>query len=160
MPGLGSGPVLSSLREPLRAVGSVVLPSPDALDEEGWAEAERIIERALAPKPAGVRLQLRLFLRVLNALPLVTTGRTFAALPLDRRAAFLQRLHSSPVLPLRRGLWGVRTLLFMGYYNQPRIREAIGYSASPWGWTAHFGKELEGEKHPENGPESREEADA
>ncbi len=139
----GRGPVLSSLRGPLRAVASVVLPSPEALDEEGWTEAEKIIEKALAPKPAGVKLQLRLFLRALNLLPLVTSGRTFVGLPRDRRAAFLRRLHSSPIMPLRRGLWGIRTLLFMGYYNQPRVREAIGYGADPWGWTAHFGERLE-----------------
>ena len=157
MAGPGSGPVLSSLREPLRAVGSVVLPSPDALDEEGWAEAERIIEKALAPKPAGVKLQIRLFLRALNVLPLVTSGRTLVGLPLERRTAFLERLHSSPLMPLRRGLWGIRTLLFMGYYNQPRIRESIGYAADSWGWTAHFGKESNRDYRAADGSGPREE---
>ena len=152
MAGSGSETVLSSLQEPLRAIGSVVLPSPDCLDEEGWTVAETIMERALAPKPTGVKLQLRLFLRAVNVLPLLTTGRTLAKLPLDQRAIFLQRLHRSPVVPLRRGLWGVRTLLFMGYYNQDRIREGIGYAADPRGWTAHKGDGagMEGEK--EGGP--------
>jgi hypothetical protein len=142
MAGPGSESVLSSLQEPLRAVGSVVLPSPEALDEEGWMEAEAIMEGALAAKPAAVKLQLRVFLRAVNFLPLVTTGRTLANLPLEKRRAFLERLHRSPLLPLRRGLWGVRTLLFMGYYNQDRIRKEIGYDADPWGWTGHFGDEL------------------
>jgi hypothetical protein len=39
-------------------------------------------------------------------------------------------------------MWGIRTLLFMGYYNQDRVRQEIGYGADPWGWTAHFGDEL------------------
>jgi hypothetical protein len=140
MDGSGSESALSSLREPLRAIGSVVLPSPDALDEEGWREAESIIEGALANKPGSMKLQLRLFLRAVNLLPVMTTGKTLVALPLEQRASFLERLHRSPLMPLRRGLWGVRTLLFMGYYNQDRIRRDIGYAADPRGWGARPGR--------------------
>lgn len=138
----GADPILSSVRGPLRAIGSVVLPSPGALDEEGWLHAEAIIEKALASRPPGVKRQVRLFLRLVNFLPVLTTGRTLGALPLEKRAAFLEGLHRSPLMPLRRGMWGIRTLLFMGYYNQSRVREEIGYGAAPWGWTAHFGDEL------------------
>jgi hypothetical protein len=155
MDGSGSESVLSSLQEPLRAIGSVVLPSPEALDEEGWETAESIIEGALADKPAGVKLQLRLFLRAVNLLPLATTGRTLANLPLEKRTAFLERLHKSPLMPLRRGLWGVRTLLFMGYYNQDLVRKAIGYDADPWGWTAHFGDELRRDEETDPAAEER-----
>jgi hypothetical protein len=142
MGGPNPEPVLSSLQLPLRAIGSVVLPSSGALDEEGWLQAEAIIEKALASRPSGVKRQIRLFLRLVNLLPVLRTGRTLAALPLERRAAFLEGLHRSPLMPLRRGMWGIRTLLFMGYYNQARVREKIGYRAAPWGWTAYFGDEL------------------
>lgn len=136
MDGYGSEPVFSSLREPLRAIGSVVLPSPDLLDEEGWIEAENIIEGALASKPKGIKRQIRLFLRVVNLLPILTTGRTLVGLPVERRSAVLQGLHRSRLMPLRRGMWGIRTLLFMGYYNQDRVRQGIGYAADPGGWSS------------------------
>jgi len=142
MDGPESEAVLSSLQDPLRAIGSVVLPSSEALDEEGWIQAEAIIEGALASKPQGIKRQIRLFLRLVNILPVLSTGRTLVKLPLDRRAAFLRRLHRSSLMPLRRGLWGIRTLLFMGYYNQDRVRQEIGYGAVPWGWTAHYGDML------------------
>jgi len=132
----GTQPVLRSLRGPLRAFGRVVLPSAEALDDEGWMEAEAIIEKALAPKPASVKRQIRLFLRAVNLLPIFTTGRTLSSLPPHRRSEFLNRLQRSRIMPLRRGVWGVRTLIFMGYYNQDRIREKIGYSAHPGGWEA------------------------
>ena len=141
MDGPGDESVLSSLQNPLRAIGSAVLPSSEALDDEGWAEAERIIEGALASKPAGIKRQIRLFLRLVNFLPILSTGRTLSKLPLEKRAAFLQRLHRSPLMALRRGMWGIRTLIFMGYYNQDRVREGIGYAADPGGWPAHFGDE-------------------
>jgi hypothetical protein len=133
----GTQAVLQSLRGPLRAFGSAVLPTPDALDEEGWREAEAIIEEALASKPPGVKRQIGLFLRAVNFLPVLTTGRTLTSLPPARRSEFLNRLQRSRIMPLRRGVWGVRTLIFMGYYNQDRIREGIGYAAHPDGWEAH-----------------------
>lgn len=136
MDGSGDRPVLSSTRTTLRAIGEVVLPSQDSLDERGWLEAEAIMERALRPRPVGVKRQIRLFLRLVDFLPALTTGRTLTRLPLARRAAFLARLHRSPLMPLRRGLWGIRTLLFMGYYNQDPVRRAVGYRAHPRGWTA------------------------
>jgi len=141
MAAIGTGPVLPPFRGTLRAMGSVVLPHPDALDAEGWRKAEAIIESALAPRPAGVKRQLRLFLRLLNLMPLPSSGRTFEKLSLERRAAFLARLQRSRVQPLRRGLWGVRTLLFMGYYIQDPVREGIGYGADPRGWAARQGED-------------------
>jgi hypothetical protein len=156
MDGSGTKTVFSSLRGPLRAIGSVVLPTPEALDEEGWQRAETIMEHALASRPEGVKQQLRLFLRLVNVLPLLTTGRTLEKLPLQRRAAFLERLQRSPLMPIRRGLWGVRTLIFMGYYNQKSVREGIGYRADPWGWTDYYGDKPEENpalEHPSNSDE-------
>ena len=144
MDGPGNESVLSSLQDPLRAIGSVVIPSANGLDEEGWNRVERIIEGALASKPAGIKRQIRLFLRLVNVLPILSTGRTLTKLSLEKRAGFLRRLHCSPLMPLRRGMWGIRTLLFMGYYNQGRVRAGIGYAADPRGWTAHSGNELRG----------------
>jgi len=117
-------------------MGSVILPHHRALDADGWEKAEAIIESALAPRPSSVKRQLRLFLSLLNLLPLFSRGRTFTKLPPERRAAFLAGLERSRIALLRRGLWGVRTLLFMGYYTQDAVRERIGYRADPDGWAA------------------------
>jgi hypothetical protein len=141
MAGNGTDPLIPPLRGTLRAIGSVVLPDPEALDAEGWRRAEAVMESALAPRPSGVKRQFRLFLRLLNLLPLPSTGRTFGKLPVERRADFLARLERSRVQLLRRGLWGVRTLLFMGYYTQGPVRERIGYGADPRGWEARRGEE-------------------
>jgi hypothetical protein len=135
--------VLDSYSDVLRAIGSAVLPDPYALDDEGWAEAERIIEGALAPKPPGIKRQIRLFLRVANLFSVFRTGRTLTKLRPHRRLAFLEKLQRSRLMTLRRGMWGIRTLIFMGYYLQDRVRAEIGYSATPWGWTAYHQGRLE-----------------
>ena len=40
------------------------------------------------------------------------------------------------ILALRRGVWGVRTLAFMGYYARPEAAREIGYRAAAAGWAA------------------------
>jgi hypothetical protein len=41
-----------------------------------------------------------------------------------------------PALLLRRGSWGLRTLVLMGYYGRPDAKQEIGYRADPRGWEA------------------------
>jgi hypothetical protein len=53
--------------------------------------------------------------------------------------ALLRGLERSPLLLLRRGVWGVRTLAFMACYAQAGARRRIGYAASPSGWEARGG---------------------
>jgi hypothetical protein len=101
------------------------------------------MEGALASRPAAVKSQLRAFLRLLNLLPLATTGHTLRGLPPARRTAFLESVQRSRLALLRRGLWGVRTLLFMGYYNQDAVRVGIGYRAHPDGWEARRREEAQ-----------------
>ena len=43
-------------------------------------------------------------------------------------------MQDAPLLLLRRGFWGLRTLIFMGYYGRDAARDAIGYRADPRGW--------------------------
>ena len=124
------GPV----RESFRNLAATIVPEADGLDERAWQELEQIIERGLAPRPPSMRRQLRLLVRALNVLPLFRFGRTFAALDREKRAAFLRSVQDAPLLLLRRGFWGLRTLVFMGYYSRDEARQAIGYRADPRGW--------------------------
>lgn len=129
-------PVLAPVRTAFRAIATTVVPPAAELDEAGWARAEALVERALAPRPAAQRRQLRLFIRAVNLLPLARWGRPFTALSPERRGRLLRGLERAPLLLVRRGMWGVRTLAFMGYYGQPDVRDRIGYRAHPRGWDA------------------------
>ncbi|HSP35980.1 MAG TPA: hypothetical protein VLU46_16840, partial [Thermoanaerobaculia bacterium] len=57
-----------------------------------------------------------------------------ASLDAAKRTTFLEAVQDAPLLPLRRGFWGLRTLVFMGYYSRDDARTAIGYRADPRGW--------------------------
>jgi len=114
-------------------------PAAAALDEEGWRALEAIVEGALASRPARVRRQIRLFLRVLDVWCALRHGRKLARLEDARRTCWLSALQRSRLLLVRMGLWVVRTLVFMGYYGNPRVQAGLGYRARPRGWAARGG---------------------
>src|SRR5439155_23487403 len=76
------------------------------------------------------------FLELLEWLPLFRYGRRLSRLDPARRARFLDLVQRAPVLLLRRGCWGVRTLVLMGYYGRPGAAADIGYRADARGWEA------------------------
>jgi hypothetical protein len=122
-----------------RALASVVVPESRGLDDAGWAECAAIIARAIADRPPRVQRQLRLFLALVEWTPVLRFGARFTRLDDARRAALLDGLQRAPLLLLRRGLWGVRTLIFMGYYARPEAGRALGYRADARGWDARRG---------------------
>ncbi len=118
------------------AVATTVVPEAGRLAPGEWDEVEAIIGHALAGRPPRLRRQLTLLLLLLEWLPLLRYGRRLSRLDPARRYAVLERLEQAPLLIVRRGLWGLRTLILMGYYGRPAAAAAIGYRADPRGWEA------------------------
>lgn len=127
---------LEPIRAVFRAVAVAVVPEAIRLDEKNWLELEQIIGNALESRPGALCRQLRLFIRALDILPLFRFGRTFQALDPTRRTLFLMKIQDARLLLLRRGFWGLRTLIFMGYYGREEGRSETGYRADPRGWEA------------------------
>ena len=126
--------VLERVRPTFRAVAHAVVPETRSMSAEGWTVLETIVERALAARPAAVQKQIASFLHVVEYLPVPRYGARFSRLSPDRGTAVLRWLEHSKVLLIRRGVWGLRTLVMMGYYTQPAVQQAIGYRAHPDGW--------------------------
>jgi hypothetical protein len=125
-----------SLQAPFRALAVTMVPDAASLDESGWRTMDASIAEALAKRPPAVRRQLALFVRILDTLPLFRWGRRFHALGASRRARFLDAMQYSPISLLRRGVWGLRTLVFLGYYARPDVQTTLGYRATGRGWMA------------------------
>lgn len=117
-----------------RAVVSTVVPEGEELDEAGWNELEALVHDSLSRRPAALQRRLRLFLRLVQWLPLIRFGRPFTSLDPGRRARFLTYLQEHRVDAIRVGLWGLRTLAFLGYYGRDAARREIGYHPHPHGW--------------------------
>ena len=119
-----------------RAVATCVVPEASRFDAAQWDEMAAIVARAIAARPRAMQRQLALFLILLEWFPLVRYGRRLSRLGPARRTKFLDRLQRSRLLLLRRGFWGVRTLVLMGYYGRPAAAAEIGYRADARGWEA------------------------
>ncbi|HVO49431.1 MAG TPA: hypothetical protein VMV60_00360 [Thermoanaerobaculia bacterium] len=128
--------LLDPVRATFRAIAATVVPEASALDDGGWGALEALVEKTLEPRPASVKRQLVLFIRTIEHLPRLRWGRGFSALTPDERTRFLSGLERAPSLLLRRGFWGLRTLVFLGYYARPEAAAAIGYRAEARGWEA------------------------
>ena len=121
---------------PFHAIAITVVPEAAQLDATGWNELERIVANAVAARPARLQRQLALLLRLLEWAPLFRHGHRLSRLDPTRRTEFLGSLQRSRLLVLRRGIWGLRTLILMGYYGRPAVAAAIGSRADARGWEA------------------------
>ena len=118
------------------AVVSTMVPETAALDEQGWSTLVGLVEDVLLGRPEALKRQLRLCLLAVQWLPVLRYARPFTALNQADRSRFLAYLENHPVQILRVGFGGLHSLAVIGYYGQPAVASAIGYSASPRGWEA------------------------
>lgn len=128
--------VLEPVRPVLRAVATSMVPELRAVSPTQWDEMEAEVERALAERPLPVQRQLASFLRLLEWWSVVRYGRRLTKLDDGKRTALLHALERHPLLLIRRGIWGVRTLVFLGYYTRSDVATFIGYRAHRDGWAA------------------------
>lgn len=129
--------VLPPVRDRFRALATAIVPESAGLDDAGWAALEATVETALAKRPPALRGQLATFIRLLDFLPRLRWLRPFTRLDPQRRARFLRGIQNSRFFLLRRGFWGLRTLVFMGYYVRQEAHKDVGYDAELRGWLSH-----------------------
>ena len=130
------GSLSQDFRPLIRAIATTVVPEAERLDASGWTAFENTVDQSMEDRPPALQRRVRLFLRFIQWSALLRHGRFFTSLDTERRARHLERFqdHSNEVLRL--GLWGIRTIVFMGYYGQARIADEIGYRPHPRGWSA------------------------
>ncbi|MEO7963563.1 MAG: hypothetical protein ABIT38_06590 [Gemmatimonadaceae bacterium] len=131
-----AGSVLQPVQSTFRAVAETVVAEAASLRPQEWRELQDVVEEALAMRPEKMRQQLVLLLRAIEYLPLARYLRPFSRLDTKRRASFLASLQSSPRLAIRRGFWGLRTLIFLGYYTRDDVQASLGYRPHANGWSA------------------------
>jgi len=113
----------------LRVLAARIVPETGVLDAAGLGRFFSIVDDALQERKPAVRRQFGVFLGVLRWAPVVRYGRRLDALPADRQDAVLRWFEDCPVGLLRKGFWGLKAMVFMGYYGQPETNGLIGYRA-------------------------------
>ena len=109
-------------------VAESITPEVASLDADGRARLAAIVDTALQDRDATTRKQIGSFLSVIKLAPVIRYGRVFDRLDSDRRNAVLRWFENCPISLLRSGFWGLKVLVFMGYYGQPEHTEIVGYA--------------------------------
>ena len=138
---------LTPVRPTFLAVADTVVPEMAGSSAEAHRELEDFVADALAGRPESVKRQLVTFLRAIEFLPVVRYRTRFTKLAPDQRVAVLKALQDSRLLLLRRGFWGLRSLILMGHYSRPDVAQRVGYRASAAGWASRRSPNEEG-AHP------------
>jgi len=112
----------------LQVLASRIVPETKELDDDGRKRFFDIVDGALLDRPEQVRRQFAIFLGLIRSAPLIRYGKTFEKLSSDRQDAVLRWFEDFPVGLLRKGFWGLKAMVFMGYYGQPETNELIGYA--------------------------------
>ncbi len=131
-----SSDVLPAPQPFFRALAVTFVPEARLLEPGEWDALERIVVEAVLERPVRQRRQLRLLTRLVDAWSWIRYGRRFARLDPRHRTHLLERLQDSRLGLLRRGIWGLRTLVLLGYYARPAAAAEIGYRADVRGWEA------------------------
>lgn len=114
----------------LFSLAARVVPETAGLDGPAKERFGAIVDQALSARPAAVRRQFRVLLSLLRWLPALRYGAPFERLAPGRQDAVLAWFQDAPLRPLRQGFWGLKALVFMGYYGRAEAGEAIGYAPS------------------------------
>jgi hypothetical protein len=117
-----------------RALAPSFVPETAGASVAEWAALESTVDAALARRPAALRRQIALFLALLDLWARLRYRAPLARLDPARRSALLEGFARSPLLLFRRGIWGLRTLVMMGWYTQDGVMAALGYRARAEGW--------------------------
>jgi len=109
-------------------VAETITPEVAALDPDARARMAEIIDTALLDRDEATRSQFGTFLSVIRMAPLIRYGRVFDRLDADQRDAVLRWFQDCPISLLRKGFWGLKVLVFMGYYGQEENWSSVGYA--------------------------------
>lgn len=105
-----------------------IVPETTELDDDGRDRFFAIIDNALFDRPVNVRRQFAVFLGLIRSAPIIRYGKPFEKLTANCQDAVLRWFEDCPVGVFRKGLWGLKAMVFMGYYGQPETNELVGYA--------------------------------
>lgn len=127
---------LLPLQHRLRPMVETFVPATRDIDAARYRKLVEGIDARLAEEPPALTRQLRILVTILYFLPILCHLCTFAGLTAAQRQRFLERFQDGPIATLRVGIWGLRTLAFVGWYADPDVGRQLGWRAGAGGWQA------------------------
>ncbi len=119
-----------------RPLAVCFVPELGTAEERVWGTLEHTIDSALGARHSALGEQVRVFIKVVDLLGRLRFGRGVHRLGPEQVGRLMGALERAPFRLIRRGGWGLRTLVLMGYYTQPEVVASLGYRADRAGWEA------------------------
>lgn len=119
-----------SQRTLLLTLAARIVPASASMTGPDRAAMLALVDDTLATRAPAIRRQFALFLAVLRWGPVLRFLRPLDRLDGPRQDAVLRWFQDCPLQVIRSGFWGVRTLIYLGFYGRPGIRASIGYTPS------------------------------
>ncbi len=107
-----------------------IVPDIATLPEEEQMGVIGRIDDALASREPALRLQFLAFLKILKLSSLPRHFKTFDRIKPEQQDVMIKKFEDHAISKLRSGIWGVRTLIFMGYYGNPDRASQFHYTPS------------------------------
>ncbi|MBI2942569.1 MAG: hypothetical protein HYY25_00055 [Candidatus Wallbacteria bacterium] len=108
-------------------VSQRIVPEAQRLGPDGRKQFRAIAEEALSERPSVLQRQFRLFLAVVRYAPAARYLAPFDWLDATRQDAVLAWFQDCPLGLVRKGFWGLKSLVYMGYYGRAEVWDSIGY---------------------------------
>jgi hypothetical protein len=127
----GQKAVLSSAQQRfLISLAACIVPESAGAPPQVTGPLLAAIDEELRPRPRLQQVEFKLLLLAIRWMTVPFTLRWFERLPAARQARWLRLLESAPLTLLRVGIWGLKTLVFLGYYTQDGVQRRILYLPS------------------------------
>ena len=124
-------PVLSSGQQRfLLCLAACIVPESAGAPPQVTDPLLAAVDEELQPRPRLQQIEFKLLLFVIRWMTVPFTLRRFEHLPPERQTRWLRFLESEPLTLLRVGIWGLKTLVFLGYYSQDGVQRRILYLPS------------------------------
>ena len=101
-----------------RAIAECIVPSESDVAGASGSAALMLADAAIADRPVQDQKLIRLFLVIIEWLPLFRFGRRFSKLSRAKQMRVLAFFESNRVMPkFRAGFFGVKTFALLGFYG-------------------------------------------
>ena len=107
-----------------------IVPEVAGLTEEEQGEVVRTVDGALAEREPAIQVQFKLFMDMLRWSTLLRYGRPLDMLSPGDQDTVLRAHEETGVQKMRTGIWGLKTMVYMGYYGNPDRAGLLHYTPS------------------------------
>ena len=107
-----------------------IVPEVANLDQKEQREIAGVVDEALAIRGSALQFQFKTFLDLIRFSSMLRHGKTLERCAPEVQDRLLKKFEDSRIPRIRAGMWGLKTLIFMGYYGRHERAEQIKYTPS------------------------------